>query len=55
MPFSIAHNNDELEKDILKFDMNAYIEKLKTYEKEIDLVNDGKASERVADRILSMM
>lgn len=55
LPFSIAHNNDELERDILEFDMSDYIDKLKTYEKEIALINDGKASERVADRIISMM
>ncbi len=51
LPFSIAKNNDELEKNILEFDTDEYLKKMNDYEKGVDLIFDGKASERVVEKI----
>jgi CDP-glycerol glycerophosphotransferase len=49
LPFSIATNNDELEKNIQTFDWNIYDKAMDAFTDEIELVFDGRASERVAD------
>ena len=51
LPYSIAQDNDELENNILNFDENVYLNKMKEFEKAVGLVFDGKASIRVADKI----
>ena len=51
-PFSIATNNDELEANILGFDVKGYEEGLDSFHKEIGLVFNGRASETVAEEIL---
>lgn len=50
-PFSVAQNNDELEKNILEFEYILYRERINQLSKTISLVFDGKASERVADKL----
>lgn len=50
-PFSIATNNDGLEKEILDFDIGNYDKKLNTFHVEMELVFDGKASQKVVETI----
>ena len=51
IPFSIAKNNDELRNNIEKFDENNYLTGLDKTFSEMKLLEDGKASGRVADII----
>ncbi len=51
LPYLIAQNNEELEENILKFDENKYISMMKQFENAVELVFDGKASARVADKV----
>lgn len=51
LPFRIATNNDELEKDILAFDPNAYGKRLDIFHSQIELVFEGNASERISEKI----
>lgn len=55
LPFRIAHNNEELEDDIINFDESEYIQILEDYEKGVGIVIDGLAARRVADRIIKNM
>lgn len=52
-PFSIAINNDELEKNIFDFDIEKYNMRLDEFHNEIELVFDGCASEKIVVRIES--
>lgn len=51
-PFSIAQNNNELEKNILNFKYVDYSEKVSDFKKEIGCYEDGNASKRVVEWIL---
>lgn len=51
LPFSVAVNNKELEKNIMEFDEEEYGRRLDKFHKDIGLVFDGKASSRIADKI----
>lgn len=51
LPFCLARNSAELEEDILAFDEHIYKEGMDTFQEKIELVFDGKASERLADII----
>lgn len=51
LPFSVAQNNEELVGNIENFNEEIYKEKIKQLKDAIGLIFDGKASERVADRI----
>lgn len=51
LPFSIAENNDELEYNIRTFDKEEYKMKVQAFKEAIGLVFDGRASQRIADRI----
>ncbi len=51
LPFSVAHNNEELSEDIHSFDGAEYEKLLNKYEKEVGLIRDGKASERCVELI----
>lgn len=55
LPCSIATNNDELEQNIVCFDMEKYQQSTDDFAKKIDLVFDGKASARVAEKISGML
>lgn len=55
LPFSIAKNNDELEEDILQFNVEGYDKKLTEYERGIGLVLEGTASKKVANIIEELM
>ncbi len=50
-PFSVATDNAELEKDILAFDEENYQKKLERFYKSIDLIFDGNASSKLAERL----
>ena len=52
LPFLFATSNDELIEGIIEFDQGKYQEKLKTFYKDIELIADGHASERVVDYLL---
>lgn len=51
LPYSMAQNNDELEENILNYDERKYLMMLENFEKGVGLVFDGKASEKVANKI----
>lgn len=51
LPYSVAQNNDELEKDILEFDEDKYEKQIDKFVKDVELIFDGNASMRVADNI----
>lgn len=53
-PFLIAANNDELLANIRDFDMDHYREKSEAFLRSKGCVDDGKASERVADLIMEL-
>ncbi len=55
LPYSVAQNNDELERNILEFDGEKYAKQMDQFAKDVELVFDGKASKRVADKIESLM
>lgn len=46
-PFPIAVDNDELEQNILNFDLDTYLKRLEEFLKDKGCVEDGHASERV--------
>lgn len=51
LPYPVAQNNDELEEAILGFNEEKYISMMKQFENDVRLVFDGKASEKVADKL----
>ena len=51
LPYSIAQNNEELEKNILEFDEEKYLSLMKRFESDVKLIFDGKGSQKVANRI----
>jgi len=51
LPFQIAQNNDELEQNIMEFDESLYSDRMTQFKRDVQLVFDGKASSRVADKI----
>lgn len=55
LPFSFAKTNLQLQEDIKTFDLEAYHDCLRDFFKKISLVEDGHASERVADVILGFI
>jgi CDP-glycerol glycerophosphotransferase len=52
LPFPVAQNMDELIKNIGAFNSGSYLQKIDTVLKEMKALNDGKASERVVNRII---
>ncbi len=55
LPFLIAQDNDELEQNILYFDDKIYIQKIKQLAQNTGLIFDGKAGEKVADKLEQWM
>ncbi|WP_313340220.1 CDP-glycerol glycerophosphotransferase family protein [Lacrimispora sp.] len=51
LPFSVARDNDELVKNIIEFDAEKYMEKIDSFSEEHEVLEDGRASERVVDMI----
>ena len=54
-PFSIATNNDELERNIREFDFEKYSSELDLLHKEVGVVFEGNASRKIADVIEKKM
>lgn len=55
LPFLIAQNNDELERNILCFNEEIYAKKMKKLESDVRLVFDGKASKKLAEYLEDYM
>lgn len=55
MPFTMASNNDQLERDIMGFDQVKYDQALDEFHKKVGLVFEGNASERLAEKIVQMI
>ena len=51
IPFSLAHNNDELEEDIMKFNRMKYIKGLQSTYDKMELVFNGNASREIVKKI----
>lgn len=51
LPFLLAINNEELEKQIKEFDENTYLQGLKQLFDETDMIEDGNAAVHVADMV----
>lgn len=51
LPYSVAQDNDELERNILEFDAEKYECGLTEFDRAVGLVFDGQASVRVANEI----
>uniref|UniRef100_UPI000AB2423D CDP-glycerol glycerophosphotransferase family protein n=1 Tax=Clostridium sp. NkU-1 TaxID=1095009 RepID=UPI000AB2423D len=49
LPFSVAKDNDELVENIAKFDVEKYKKKIDEFSQEHGVLEDGHASDRVAD------
>jgi CDP-glycerol glycerophosphotransferase len=50
-PFPVASDNDQLEEDIMGFDEASYNRTLDAFHESIDLVFDGQASRKLAEKI----
>lgn len=51
LPFPVAENNEQLREDILGFSEEEYRDRIKAFLEEHGVLEDGHASERVAERI----
>ena len=55
LPYPIAQDNNEMEKNILDFDKNQYLLKMKCFKEAVELVFDGQASARTGNTLESYM
>lgn len=55
LPFTLASDNEELEKDIMEFDQAKYDEVLDKFHEQVGLVFDGRASAKLAKKIDNMI
>lgn len=55
LPYTIAQNNDELERNILEFNESKYERQMDKFIKDVELIFDGGASKRVSDKIECFM
>ncbi len=55
LPFTCAHNNDELVKNILNFDQSKYKTRLEEFASRIGIKETGYASDDIAQRLVSHM
>ena len=51
----IARNNEELLKNIKKFDNEKYEQKVKEYFNRVGLLEDGKSTEKIIKMIMNEM
>lgn len=51
IPFLIAYNNDELMENILSFEQAPYEKRVQEFIEKVGILEDGHASERIADLI----
>lgn len=55
LPFPVAENNDELEKNIMEFDKSVYETGCEKMMHDLGMIADGKAAQRAADIIIEQM
>lgn len=55
LPFTLASDNDQLEKDIMGFDQKAYDKALDEFHEKVGLVFEGNASKKLAEKIEKMI
>ena len=55
LPFPLAENNDQLKKMVRDFDEKTYLRDLVAFHRELDLLEDGYASKRVAELIYTII
>lgn len=55
LPFTLASDNDQLEKDIMGFDQKAYDRALDKFHEKVGLVFEGNASKKLAEKIEKMI
>jgi len=55
LPFTCATDNDELEKQVLEFDIENFIKKTELFFSENELKEDGFASQKTANLILNII
>lgn len=55
LPFTLASDNDQLEKDIMGFDQEAYDRALDKFHEKVGLVFEGNASKKLAEKIEKMI
>ncbi len=55
MPFTLASDNDQLEKDIIEFDQEKYDRVLNEFHKKVGLVFGGRAREMLAEKIVKII
>lgn len=53
LPFPLAENNDELERNIINFDEKQYYEKMNSLFLQVGLKETGQASKKVAEYIIN--
>ena len=51
LPFPLAANNEELERQIVEFDETRYRQELEVLFTDVEMTEDGKAAAHVVDRI----
>ena len=52
LPFSVAENNDELEKNILDFSASDYKQALETFYNDVGMIRAGNAADKCCDIII---
>ena len=55
LPFPMAENEKELEQNILNFDNNKYKQELELLFRNTEMIEDGMAAQRIADKIKELM
>jgi CDP-glycerol glycerophosphotransferase len=55
LPYSVSQDNNELENNILNFSSSDYLKAVDRFSNDIGLMDDGLASERVAELIIKNM
>lgn len=55
LPFTLASDNNQLEKDIMGFDQEAYDRALDKFHEKVGLVFEGNASKKLAEKIEKMI
>ncbi|WP_026506979.1 CDP-glycerol glycerophosphotransferase family protein [Butyrivibrio sp. MC2013] len=54
-PFPVARDNDEMIRNILSFDKDVFEEKISEFLSDKGCIDDGHASERIADHLLKLL
>lgn len=55
LPFIMADREELLSKSIMNFNRKEYEHEVKVFNQQLGIIEDGKASERIAERIISVL